>query len=102
MKRLWLKLWIAVLFGVAAAFATHHLLLHKSLPQLSREQFLAEVRAGHVSKVVIEDEQVIQSSSSTRGAFATPYDRRRDAQLVLELRARGIEVVFEKSAPGLI
>ena len=102
MKRVWLKLWIAVIVGVAAALLTYLLLLHTALPRISREQFLAEVRAGHVSKVVIEDEQVITSSSSTRGAFATPYDRSSDGQLLLELRARGIEVVFEKSAPGLI
>ena len=91
-----------MLVGIAAAFATHRLLLHSALPQITREQFLAEVRAGHVNKVVIQDDDLITSSSSTRGAFAAPYDKSRDAQLVLELRARGIEVVFEKSAPGLI
>jgi|SRR5581483_1003408 len=102
MKKVWLKLWIAVLIGLAAALATYRLLLHTALPRISREQFMAEVRAGHVSKVVIKDDDLITSSSSTGGAFATPYDRSRDAQLVLELRARGIEVVFEKAARGLI
>ena len=102
MKRVWLKLWIAVLIGIGAAFATYRVLLHQALPGISREQFLAEVRAGHVNRVVIQDEQLITSASSTRGAFTTPYHKSRDAQLVLELRARGIEVVFETSAPGLI
>jgi hypothetical protein len=73
----------------------------KPLPELSRQEFLAEVRAGHVHKVVIEDQEVITAVSSTRGEFRTGF-KAGDNDLLAELRARGIEVVSEKSTPGLI
>jgi hypothetical protein len=71
------------------------------LPELTREEFLAEVRAGHVRKIVIEDHQVITGESSTRGRFRTAYKEPEDADLATELRAQGVEVLFDNST-GLI
>jgi hypothetical protein len=68
------------------------------LPELSRAEFMAEVRAGHVRQVTVEDRQVIVSESSTRGAFRTEYKEPADVNLVGELRAQGVEVVFDTSA----
>ena len=68
------------------------------LPELSRREFLDEVRAGHVRKVIIEDHQVIVSESSTRGSFRTAYKEPEDANLAAELRTQGVEVLFDTSA----
>jgi hypothetical protein len=77
-------------------------LVPKPLPEISRAEFLTEVREGRVRKVVIEDRQVITGASTTRGPFRTAFHDREDAALVTELRALGVEVAFEKSGPGLI
>ncbi|HXP88275.1 MAG TPA: ATP-dependent metallopeptidase FtsH/Yme1/Tma family protein [Bryobacteraceae bacterium] len=73
----------------------------KPPPELTRMELLEEVREGHVKKVVIEDEEVILGESTTRGSFRTAF-KKSDTALVTELRALGVEVQFEKSAPGLI
>jgi len=71
------------------------------LPELTREEFLAEVRAGHVHRIVVEDRQVITGESSTRGAFRTRYKESEDANLLAGLRDQGVEVLFDNST-GLI
>jgi len=71
------------------------------LPELSRAEFMDEVRAGHVRRVEIEDQEVILSESTTRGAFRTGFDKVRDAGLPDELRALGIEIWYSKSPPGI-
>jgi hypothetical protein len=96
--KLTLRLGIAVLVAVIAAWFT----FQHIPPELSRAEFMAEVRAGHVRKVIIEDHQVITGESSARGPFRTIYKEPEDANLVAELRAQGVEVVFETSTPGLI
>jgi len=93
-----LRLGIAVLVGVIAAWFT----FQHIPPELSRAEFMAEVRAGHVHKVIIKDEEVITGESSTRGPFRTAFKKAEDAKLVTELRALGVEVIFEKSPEGLI
>jgi hypothetical protein len=80
--------------------AFHH--IPKPLPELSRAEFLAEFRQGRVAKVIIEDQEVITGVSSTRGPFRTPVHKMQDGSLVGQLRALGVQVVFEKSLPGLI
>jgi hypothetical protein len=90
----------AFLALIVAWFAFQH--VPAPLPELSRAEFMAEVRAGHVHKVVIEDQQVIIGESSTRGSFRTAYKNAEDARLVTELRALGVEVVFETSPLGLV
>lgn len=88
---------VALLFGVIAGWlAFKH--VPAPLPELTRVEFLAEVRAGHVHKVVIEDHQVITSESSTRGRFRTDYKEPEDAHLAAELRAQGVEVLFDTSS----
>jgi hypothetical protein len=62
---------------------------------------MAEVRAGYVSRVEIEDQEVSIGESSTRGEFGTEFDRNKDVDLPAELRALGIEVLFSKSPPGI-
>jgi hypothetical protein len=68
------------------------------LPELTRAEFMAEVRAGHVRRVEIEDQEVIIAESSMRGQFRTDFDRYKDVNLPAELRALGIEVLFSKSS----
>jgi hypothetical protein len=89
-----------VLAVIAGCFAFYK--LPKPLLELSRTEFIVEVREGHVSKVVIEDEEVLTGESSTRGPFRTAFKMPDDATLVAALREMGVEVVFEKSTPGLI
>jgi hypothetical protein len=71
------------------------------LPELTRAEFMDEVRAGRVHRIEIEDQEVILSESTTRGEFRTGFDKARDAGLPDELRALGIEVWFSKSPPGI-
>ena len=92
-----------VLAVVAAAIAsvTVFYLLPAPLPELTRAEFMVEIRAGHVRRVEIEDQQVIIGESSTRGEFRTDFHRKEDVNLPVELRALGVEVWFSKSPPGI-
>jgi hypothetical protein len=92
-----LALATAVIAGVAAFY-----LVPEPLPELTRAEFLAEVQAGHVRSIVIEDQEIITGVSTTRGAFRTGFHKTNDAELPAELRIRGVEIRFEKSRPGLI
>jgi hypothetical protein len=91
-----LSLIAAVLVGVVVSEW-----LPPPLPELTRAEFMDEVRAGHVQRIEIEDQEVILSESSTRGEFRTGFDKTRDAGLPDELRALGVEVWFSKSPPGI-
>jgi hypothetical protein len=87
---------VAAVFAIAVGWlAFRH--VPAPLPELSRAEFLAEVRAGHLHKVVIEDRQVIIGESSTRGEFRTRYQEREDVNLLTELRAQGVDVLFDNS-----
>ena len=87
---------LAVIAGIVAAW-----LVPAPLPELSRAELLAEVRAGHVRGIEIEDQEVILGESMTRGRFRSAFDRRSDAGLPDELRALGVEVWFSRSPPGI-
>jgi hypothetical protein len=84
---------------VAAWLAFHY--MPKPLPELSRTEFLTEVREGRVHKVTVEDHDVIIGESTTRGAFRTAF-KKSDTALLGELFELGVEVVYEESEPGLI
>lgn len=84
-----------VLSAIAGWVAFHH--VPKPLPELSRSEFIAEVRQGHVAKVIIEDQEIITGVSSTRGSFRTPFHKTEDGGLARQLRALGVEVMFGKS-----
>lgn len=84
---------------IAGAVAFHY--VPEPLPEISREEFLAEVKAGHVPKVEIYEEEWMLSESTEIGPFRTPYDRKRDAGLADQLRAVGIEVWYSYSPPGI-
>jgi hypothetical protein len=71
------------------------------LPELSRAEFLAEVQAGHIHRIEIEDQEVILGDSATRGKFHTSFDKVRDKGLPDELRALGIEIWYSKSSLGI-
>ena len=86
----------ALIVGVIAFY-----LVPEPLPELTRAEFMAEVRAGHVRRVEIEDQEVIIGESSTRGEFRTEFDRFKEVNLPAELRTLGIEVLFSKSPPGI-
>ena len=90
------KLILAVIAGLVAYW-----FVPPPLPEISRAEFMEEVRAGHVQKVEIEDQEVILSESTSRGPFRTDFDRKADAALPDELRALGIEVWFSKSPPPI-
>ena len=90
---------ILLLALIAGAVAYHY--VPEPLPEISRAEFLAEVRAGHVRKIEIEDQEVILSESSTLGPFRTGFDRAQDASLPDELGALGIEIWYSKSPPGI-
>jgi hypothetical protein len=91
------RLGVLVLLSVLAGWwAFKH--VPAPLPELSRAELMAEVRAAHVRKVTIEDHQVIVSESSTRGRFRTAYKEPEDTHLVADLRAQGVEVLFDTSA----
>jgi hypothetical protein len=92
---------LALVLAVIAGWIAFRL-VPKPLPELSRAEFLSEVREGHVHEIAVQDREVITGVSSTRGAFRTPYNEDKDANLLTELRAQGVEVVFETSGPGLI
>jgi hypothetical protein len=90
------KLGIALIAGVMAFW-----FVPGPLPEMSRAEFMNEVRAGHVRRVEIRDQKVIPSQSTARGPFRTEFDRVRDAELPDELRALGVEVRFSKSSLGV-
>jgi hypothetical protein len=67
----------------------------KPLPELTRAEIMAELRAGHVRKIEIEDQDVI-IGSSTRGEFRTGFNGREDVDLPAELRNLGVEVAVSR------
>jgi hypothetical protein len=69
------------------------------LPELTRAEFMAEVAAGHVRRVEIDDQEVIIAESSTHEQFRTGFHKAEDTDLPAELRARGIGVWFSRSPP---
>jgi hypothetical protein len=98
------RLGIRHVFALVAAVivgATVFYLLPEPLPELTRAEFMVEVRAGHVRSIDIGDQDVIIGKSSTRGEFRTPFDRRDDVNLPAELRTLGVEVTFSSSPPGI-
>ena len=69
----------ALIVGVIAFY-----LVPEPLPELTRAEFMAEVRAGHVRRVEIEDQEVIIVKVRRAGNSAPPYVRsfaRRSATL---------------------
>jgi hypothetical protein len=84
---------------IAGVIAFHY--MPEPLPELTRDEFVAEIRAGHVRRIEIDDQEVIIGESSTRGEFRTGFDRSEDAGLPAELRAIGVEVWFSTSPPGI-
>jgi hypothetical protein len=95
----------ATLLAVVAAGLCFRLLSHpppKLLPEITREEFLAEVRGGHVHQVTIWDGSVITGRISTRGNFRTAFHA-DDRNLASELEALGVEVLEKESedtSPG--
>ncbi len=66
----------------------------ETLPELSRQELIAEVRSGYVHEVVIVDREAVTTVSTRRGPFRVAL-RRGDNSLVDELSALGIDVKFE-------
>ena len=95
-RRLVILLILSVAAGVTAFF-----LVPKPLPELSRQELIAEVKAGYVHQVVVVDQEVITGVSTKRGPFRAPL-RRGDTSLIDELSAMGVEVKFETTPLGLI
>jgi hypothetical protein len=92
-----LALVAAILVGAAAGY-----FMPKPLPELTRAEFMDEVQAGHVRRIVIEDQEMITGVSSTRGAFRTGFRKAEDKGLPAALRALGVEIRFATSPLGLI
>ena len=92
------------LFALAAAViagAVAFYLVPPPLPELTRDEFMAEARAGHVRRVEINDQETIFIDVEGRGEFRSGFDKTKDAGLPDELRALGIEVWFSKSPLGI-
>lgn len=87
---------LSVSAGVVAFF-----FVPKPLPELSRQELIAEVQAGYVREVVIVDREVVRGVSTRRGPFRVVL-RRGDNSLVDELSAMGMKVRFERTPLGLI
>lgn len=92
-RRLLLTALLAVAIGVIAT-----LLVPKPWPEISRSEFLVEVRSGHVQEIEIHDDETILAVSSTRGRFRTAI-KPGETQLLDELRARGIRILYSSSGP---
>src|SRR6516162_8871753 len=80
---------LAVIAGTVAAW-----LVPPPLPELSRTEFMDEVRAGHVRGVEIEDQEIILNESTIRGPFRTNFDKVRDAGLPDLVRSIGRHPFF--------
>jgi hypothetical protein len=92
---------LTLVLAVIAGIVTYWL-VPAPLPELSRSEFMEEVRAGHVHKIEIRDQEIILGESTTRGLFRTSFDRERDMKLPSELRSLGIDIWYSKSTLGLI
>jgi hypothetical protein len=95
-KRVVVSFILAVIAGVAA-----FLLVPKPLPEMSRQDLLAEAKSGFVREVVVTDGEVITGESTKRGRFRVPL-RRDDKSLIDELSALGVTVKYETEPLGLI
>jgi|HubBroStandDraft_6_1064221.scaffolds.fasta_scaffold2282474_2 hypothetical protein len=93
------RLLLLVAATIAGTFASHW--VPAPLPELTRAEFMAEVHAGHVHAVDIEDQEVILSESTVRGPFRTGFDKAADADLPDTLRALGVEIRYSRSALGV-
>ena len=91
---------VALVAALIVGVIAFHL-VPEPLPDLTRAEFMAEVRAGHVRRVEIREHEVIIGESSTRGEFRTEFDRYKDVDLPAELCVLGIEVLFSESPPGI-
>ena len=94
------RLIVIVPLASAAGIAAF-LFIPKPLPELSRQELIAEVQSGFVHQVVVVDNQVVTGVSTRRGAFRVVL-RGGDNSLIDELSAMGVEVRFEKEPLGLI
>ena len=95
-RRLFVIVPLAVAAGVGA-----FLFIPKPLPELSRQELIAEVQSGYVHQVVVIDNEVVTGVSTRRGAFRVVL-RRGDISLIDQLSAMGVEVRYEKEPLGLI
>jgi hypothetical protein len=83
--------------GVVAFF-----LVPEPLPELTRQELIDEIHAGHVHQIVVVDGDMIRAVSTTRGTFRAVLPRGGDEQLIDDLRAMGVEVKFETTPLGQI
>jgi hypothetical protein len=95
-RRLVFLLILSATAGLVAYF-----LVPKPLPELSRQELIAEVHSGYVHEVVIVDGEVLTAVSTRRGRFRVVL-RRGAHSLIEELSAMGVEVKFETTPLGLI
>jgi hypothetical protein len=95
-KRFVVSFILAVIAGVAA-----FILVPKPLPEMSRQELIAEAQSGSVHEVIVVDGEVITGESTKRGRFRVPL-RKGDKTLIDELSALGVEVKYETSPVGLI
>jgi len=92
---------IIVLSISAAAGLAAYFLIPKPLPEISREELIAEVQSDYVHEVVVVDKEVVTGVSTRRGAFRVilPRDVR---SLIDQLAAMGVNVKYETTPLGLI
>ena len=91
---------IAALVAVVVGLLVYRI-VPRPLAELTRAEFLSEVRNGHVRRIQIDADHIITGTSTTLGPFRV-MSPANEPELLAELRARGIEITYEKSALGLI
>ena len=91
---------VCLLIAIAVGIIAFRL-VPQPLPELSQAELLSEVRSGHVLEVHIDEDHVLTGTSTTRGRFRTSLEP-NEKEMIKELRALNVKIVFEDSGPGLI
>lgn len=91
---------ISLPIAIAAGVVAFHY-VPKPLPEISREELIAQAQAGYVTEVVITDGVVVTGVSTMRGAFRVMLGK-DDKGIADELSRLGVTVTYESEPLGLI
>jgi len=95
-RRRLITLGIAIAAGITVA---HY--VPRALPEISRDELMAEIRSGYVHELVITDGEVITGNSSRRGKFRVML-KRGDKMFLDELARTGVKLEYKTEPLGLI
>jgi hypothetical protein len=83
-----------------AVSGSRYYTLPEPLPELTRVELIAEIRASQVRKVEIEDQEVIIGDSSTRGNSSLIFIGRRTSICPLNCAPSGLKSGFQSRLLG--